>query len=261
MGGLGAIESNDKIPFFIDKYKTGSLLGVPIISLEEFLALSDCKEYLVIITVGKPKLRDEIVEELSGCGLRCIQGYMGNQYFDLPELDLRDEYFVDVGAEDGETSRYFLDHFDGGHTYALEPNPRDFEISRACLKDYPQAEVFQCGAYDRNGTMAFDISEARGSAKISAGGALQVEVRKLDDLLANRKVTFLKMDIEGSELAALRGAENIIRTQHPKLAICVYHKPEDMWEIPAFILNCHPDYKLYLRHYSLCNLETVLYAV
>ena len=90
---------------------------------------------------------------------------------------------------------------------------------------------------------------------------LEIEVRKLDDMLRDRKVTFLKMDIEGSELAALRGAERIIREQRPKLAICVYHKPEDMWEIPGFILNCHPDYKLYLRHYSISYTETVLYAV
>ena len=81
------------------------------------------------------------------------------------------------------------------------------------------------------------------------------------DLLGGRKVTFLKMDIEGSELAALRGAERIIREQRPKLAICVYHKPEDMWEIPSFILSCHPDYKLYLRHHSMLADETVLYAV
>ncbi len=71
-------------------------------------------------------------------------------------------------------------------------------------------------------------------------GDISIEVRRLDDILGNRPVTFIKMDIEGSELAALRGAERIIRQQRPKLAICVYHKPEDMWEIPNFILNCRP---------------------
>ena len=262
MGGLGAIETNRNVPFVVDKYKTGSLLGVPIISLEKFLTLPNCKDFLVIITVGKPKLRDEILRELSGYGLRCIRGYLGDQYFDLPELNLRNEYFVDAGAEDGETSRYFLDHFENGHVYTLEPSPDDFEVTKECLRDYPQAEVFPCGAYDRNGLMSFDASDAaRGSARISPTGVLQVEVRRLDDLLEGRKVTFIKMDIEGPELAALRGAEQIIRKQRPKLAICVYHKPEDMWEIPEFILRCHPDYRLYLRHYSLCRLETVLYAL
>ena len=79
--------------------------------------------------------------------------------------------------------------------------------------------------------------------------------------MGSRKVTFLKMDIEGSELAALRGAERIIREQRPKLAICVYHKPEDLWEIPSLLLSYHPDYKLYLRHYSINETETVLYAI
>ena len=74
-------------------------------------------------------------------------------------------------------------------------------------------------------------------------------------------ITFLKMDIEGSELAALRGAERIIREQRPKLAICVYHKPEDLREIPSLLLSYHPDYKLYLRHYSINETETVLYAI
>ena len=72
---------------------------------------------------------------------------------------------------------------------------------------------------------------------------------------------FIKMDIEGAELAALEGAQNCIREQHPKLIICVYHKPEDIIEIPAYILSLCPDYKLYLRHYSLGHTETVLYAV
>jgi hypothetical protein len=70
------------------------------------------------------------------------------------------------------------------------------------------------------------------------------------------------MDIEGAELNALRGAEKTILKYRPKLAICVYHKPEDIWEIPAYILSLHGDYRLYLRHYDICSpCETVLYAV
>ena len=74
-------------------------------------------------------------------------------------------------------------------------------------------------------------------------------------------ITFIKMDIEGSEIPALRGAKEIIETQKPKLAICVYHKPEDIWEIPELILDYVPEYRLYLRHYSITYTETVLYAI
>lgn len=261
------VQNNRNASFVIDKYKTGTLCGLPIISLEDFLKLPDCKEYLIIVTVGKEKLRREIAEELDGCGLRYTFAYLDLQYFELqyfdhPHMRLRNEYFADVGALDGETTKYFLEHFENGHAYVFEPNPDQFAVTKEALRGYPQAELFPYGAYDRNTALRFDAMTAdAGSAKVSASGDIEIEVRKLDDMLRDRKVTFLKMDIEGSELAALRGAERIIREQRPKLAICVYHKPEDMWEIPGFILNCHPDYKLYLRHYSISYTETVLYAV
>jgi hypothetical protein len=68
------------------------------------------------------------------------------------------------------------------------------------------------------------------------------------------------MDIEGSELDALRGAAKIIRTQKPTLAICVYHKFEENWEIPEFIWSLNPEYQLFMRHYGEGLGETVLYA-
>jgi hypothetical protein len=68
------------------------------------------------------------------------------------------------------------------------------------------------------------------------------------------------MDIEGAELDALRGAEGIIERDHPRLAISVYHKPEDIWEIPHYILRRHPGYKLYLRQHAVFT-ETVCYGI
>ncbi len=258
---------NRNARFVIDRHKTGVFGGLPILSLDDFLKLPDCKEYLIILTVGKEAALREIKAELDRHGLQYLHAYhdlryADRQYFDLRQLNLRNEFFVDVGALDGETTKYFLEHFENGHAYVLEPNPEQFQRARERLGAYPQAELFPYGAYDENTRLMFDIDAADvSSARISENGTVSVEVRRLDDLLENRPVTFLKMDIEGSELAALRGAERIIREQRPKLAICVYHKPEDMWEIPSFILNCHPDYKLYLRHYSISYTETVLYAV
>ena len=69
------------------------------------------------------------------------------------------------------------------------------------------------------------------------------------------------MDIEGSELKAIIGAREIIKKFHPTLAISVYHKPEDIVEIPQLIMDINPNYKFSLRHYSIGDFDTVLYAI
>ncbi|MFI3174418.1 MAG: FkbM family methyltransferase [Bacillota bacterium] len=69
------------------------------------------------------------------------------------------------------------------------------------------------------------------------------------------------MDIEGAELVALQGGEQTIKKYKPKLAICIYHKPEDVIELFAYIKNLVPEYKFYIRHYSNTQTETVLYAI
>jgi hypothetical protein len=69
------------------------------------------------------------------------------------------------------------------------------------------------------------------------------------------------MDIEGSEIAALEGAHQTILAHRPKLAICVYHRFDDLWTIPNLIAERYPFYQLYLNHHSLHHEETVLYCV
>ena len=68
------------------------------------------------------------------------------------------------------------------------------------------------------------------------------------------------MDIEGSEMAALRGADDVIKDQKPKLAISAYHKPADLWEIPHKIKEQYSHYKLYFGHHSPIRWESVYYA-
>jgi len=79
--------------------------------------------------------------------------------------------------------------------------------------------------------------------------------------LKNRTVTYIKMDVEGAEINALWGAEHIIRTQKPKLSVCVYHKVSDFWQVPLLIKRFNQDYNFILRHYMKTDCtETVLYA-
>ena len=111
--------------------------------------------------------------------------------------------------------------------------------------------------------MAFDDAIPLGShiALQDAGSSgKRVEVVRLDDAVDDG-VTYIKMDIEGAELNALAGCQETIRTNRPKLAICVYHRPSDYFEIPRLIHLMRPDYRLYLRQHSPFNIDTVLYAV
>lgn len=104
------------------------------------------------------------------------------------------------------------------------------------------------------------ILNANGTSAIS-DRSVKVAATSLDEELGDARVTFIKMDVEGAEMEALRGAEHIIRTQHPKLAISVYHKPGDIIDVSELILSYASDYRFYLRHYCLFDNETVLYAV
>ena len=88
-------------------------------------------------------------------------------------------------------------------------------------------------------------------------------LRTIDSLVASRavqRVDFLKMDIEGSELAALQGAEQTLRQFKPNLAISIYHKFADFFEIPSYLHGLGLGYRFYLDHYTIHAEETVLYA-
>lgn len=88
-----------------------------------------------------------------------------------------------------------------------------------------------------------------------------IQIKKLDDFLPNEQITFLKMDIEGAEINALIGAQELIKTQKPKLAICTYHLPEHFFDIPFYIKSLVPEYKIYIRHHTNTMFETVCYAI
>ena len=121
-------------------------------------------------------------------------------------------------------------------------------------------EIRKTGLGEKNEKRRFAGGRNEGSA-ISAHGSETIEIETIDDVLEGKVVGFIKMDIEGAEREALEGARFTISMQHPVLAVSVYHKRNDIWELPAQIINMNPNYKLYLRHYTVSYGDTVLYAV
>ena len=108
--------------------------------------------------------------------------------------------------------------------------------------------------------MLFNSLGDAGSAVINTGH-IEVDCISLDEELLDDMPSFLKIDIEGAEAAALEGAQNIIKTFKPIIAICVYHRPPDLWQIPLFLNQLNTDYLFYLRAHENDGFEVVLYAV
>lgn len=145
--------------------------------------------------------------------------------------------------------------------WAFEP---DEENSRKCTEALKEklcknfdVEIF--GLWDTKKKLYFKAI-SNGASKISEDGGMEISTIRMDDVI-KEPVTFIKMDIEGSEYRVLLGARKIIESYKPKLAISIYHKSEDICQLPQLILEMNPDYKLYLRHYSTAAAETVLYAI
>lgn len=185
------------------------------------------------------------------------------QYFD-EVVDLSDgEVFVDCGAYIGDTVDTFLKRVHNRYRriVCFEPDEQNYRFLQK--KKIPNLTVIQGGVYHENTQLAFESGNATGSSFVEdrASGKELVPVYQIDSVPECADATFIKMDIEGSELSALKGAEKTILRNHPKLAICIYHSDEDMLSIAEYIHSIPTNYKLYVRHYSCEKYETVLYAV
>lgn len=189
--------------------------------------------------------------------------YNNNQYFPKDGiLKLTDnEIFVDAGAFDGDTIEAFFKavNYKFKYIYAFEPDNANY--SKLLQKQYSKnIKVFNAGLYNKTSKLTFSANKG-GSSKIEENGVDMIQVYKFDELeLSDKAITFVKMDIEGSELNALEGMKNTIIQNRPKLAICIYHKFEDLWELPLYIKELVPEYKLYIRNYTTYLDEIVLYA-
>lgn len=196
----------------------------------------------------------------------------GGQYFNELTKSESEGCFVDAGAYIGDTLLAFAAFSENRfeQIVSIEPFAECFEALKETkqnrLADDARISLYNKALYSHGTRMGVGSKTLSASAKIdeAALGDPVIETMSLDSLSLER-VTFIKMDIEGSELAALEGAKETILRSRPKLAICVYHKPLDLLEITEFIVKLGLDYRLYLRHHGDKhfgqNCETVLYAI
>ena len=175
---------------------------------------------------------------------------------------------VDCGAYDGEDTRNFFERYqDDLFAFVLEPDPDNFRMMETKLAEYDDSvERINKVVADCETTMAFSTGGGEGSG-LSDNGDTEIESISIDAIYRNYKEKFaerdtiIKMDIEGAELKALKGAEQFIKEKMPYLAISLYHKPEDIIEIPRYLKSICPNYQFYLRRYNFGFRELIFYAV
>lgn len=166
-------------------------------------------------------------------------------YSDILNLNENEE-IIDLGAYDGDTIREFTAATGGKykHITALEPDKKSYKKLLKNTDGMKNISTLNMGIWNKRDTLIFDAEAGRNS-KLSAEG-VSVEVTDIDSL--NIAPTFIKADIEGSEMKALEGAEKTIKKYLPKLYICAYHRNEDLFALPLKIKELSEKYKIYFRH-------------
>ncbi len=191
-----------------------------------------------------------------------------DQYFDSSVISFsEDEVFYDAGCYIGDTIQEFIKRVNGHyrHIYGFEPDASNYKQALNNLEPYHNISLIKKGLWNCDDVLTFN--SASSASRITENGDASIQLTSVDSFLSNLSdndkntiPTFIKMDIEGSEKEAIMGCRETIKKCHPKLAVCVYHRPEDIYEIPKIIMELGK-YNFTLRHYSQGDVETVLYAI
>jgi FkbM family methyltransferase len=178
---------------------------------------------------------------------------------------------IDCGSCYGDTSLYFATKVGPtGKVVGFEFIPDNLEILRQNLELNPKyssnIEIIERPVWETSEKILYVLNNGPGSQvseRPLVHGATEVRTLSIDDVVRDRnlpRVDFIKMDIEGAELSALKGALDTLNRFKPTLAVCVYHKPNDWIEIPLFINSLNLGYKMWLDHFSIYPEETVLFC-
>jgi len=171
------------------------------------------------------------------------------------------ESYVDVGAYNGDT----LDRIEQFLTpakkaFLFEPELEPYIKALSKYKERNSVYIFNLALSDTiaktkySSQLSFDSPAYRNQTSVTPS----IQFVKLDSIGIDN-VSFIKIDVEGGELAVLKGAQNLIRQFQPKLAVCAYHKANDYWEIIEYVLSLVENYRVGMRHYSDILDDTTLY--
>ena len=178
------------------------------------------------------------------------------------------ERFVDCGASIGESTTALIDATNGefDRIWMIEPDRYNVEALTKFVRYHEDTSLSErihlhaCAVGERDEDLVFAHQGGHGGQVGTASVGDTVPVRRLDGLL-DAEPTLIKMDVEGAELSALKGAKEFITSSKPKLAISAYHRSTDLLDIVDFVLAIRPDYTVGLRHHTEERWDTCLYFV
>jgi FkbM family methyltransferase len=199
-------------------------------------------------------------------------GYFNNDVFRLVD----GEVLVDGGSYNGLSAATFAKTCADKNVsykgiYCFEPDADNFKLLKDNTAQLCDVTCIQKGLWSHATTLIFlSATECDPGAVLEAcsdkannQSATRTEVQtiSIDEQFPDGDVTYIKMDVEGAEMEALRGAAKVIKRCRPKLGISAYHKHSDIYELPLLIHELCPDYNFYLRHYGYTVFDMVLFAI
>ena len=173
------------------------------------------------------------------------------------------DWVLDIGGLFGETSFWFSKYVgEEGRVFCFEPVLENYRVL---------LENFKATWAENVIPVNLAVGEKSGEIKISGSGVgattsdlgKTVSCTSIDDFVKTNnldRVDMIKMDIEGYEMNALKGAVETLKKFKPKLALSVYHGGEDLARVPLFIEDLELGYRMYLRHFTPYHTDTILFA-
>ncbi len=204
------------------------------------------------------------------CYIEYVRTVLENDFWRLPQLPLNSKYWgydtlpykmiychlenekwLNIGSCNGDTIfRYFLAGYNASRIFAVDTDNDSLNLCKSNLEQICDTKVRDCISY-HNVRFGCNSGEIR-----------------IDDMFKNEKLTLINMDIEGAEENAICSAKEVICVYRPVLAVCIYHKPEDIFSLIKLIHSISKEYSFYLRKYPNYPFhrynskeELVLYAV
>lgn len=169
--------------------------------------------------------------------------------------------YLDLGAYNGDTVLRYTDMYPQiGSVIAVEPDSRNFRKLNENTAHIPDVTYVNALISDHVGMTTMEVNKGRGAHE---GEGIEVSCVTVDSLLKDVYApVFIKMDVEGNELLALKGGSAYIADQRPVMNIACYHRSEDIWTLPLAVHAMRPDYKIYMRHLpSVPGWDTQFYFV